>query len=68
MVARALREYGLTARTRTRRSRLRTLDQGRLFADLAELGINRTAMKYGIPRRTFLSYLARVRGKEAERG
>ena len=67
MVARALREYGLTARPPAKRSRLRALDQGRLFADLAEFGINRTAEKYGIPRRTFLSYLARVRGKEAKK-
>jgi predicted transcriptional regulator len=64
-VHRALRAYEIKARPPAKRSRLMKLDQERLFADLAEKGINRTAEKWGIPRRTFLDYLARIRRKRS---
>lgn len=62
-VHRALKGYKIKARTPAKRSRLMKLDQERLFADLAEMGIDRTVKKWGIPRRTFLDYLARIRRK-----
>jgi transposase len=64
-VRRGLRTYGIKARSSAKRSRLRKLDQGKLFADLAEGGINKTAESWGIPRRTLTEYLARIRRNEA---
>lgn len=60
-VNRGLRTYGIKARPPAKRSRLRKLDQGQLFADLAEKGIDRTAESWSIPMRTLTEYLARLR-------
>ena len=62
-VHRGLRIFGIKARPPAKRSRLLRLEQRRLFADLLELGPNRTAQKWGIPRRTFFDYLARIRSR-----
>lgn len=64
-VRRRLRTAGILLRSNAKRSRLRALDQARLFADIIEIGVDRTARKWGIPERTFKSYLARLR-REAE--
>ena len=63
MIARALKGYGIKRRLGVKRSRLRTLDQGRLFADIAEKGVDRTAAAWGIPERTLKHYLAQIRRK-----
>lgn len=60
-VHRALAGYGIKARTPARRSRLAKLDQGKLFADIAEKGVDATATSWGIPERTLKRYLARIR-------
>jgi len=60
-VHRALVAYGIKARTPARRSRLAKLDQGKLFADIAEKGVDATATSWGIPERTLKRYLARIR-------
>jgi hypothetical protein len=59
-----LKEYGLKRRPGVKRSRLRKLDQARLFADIAEMGVDRTARKWRIPERTLKEYLARIRRNE----
>jgi len=64
-VHKALQAYGIKVRPPAKRSRLRKLDQGKLFADLAEKGIDRTAESWGIPMRTLTEYLARlIRGNK----
>lgn len=60
-VHRGLKKYGIETRSSAKRSRLRKLDQGKLFADLAEKGIDRTAASWNIPMRTLTEYLARLR-------
>jgi transposase len=60
-VYRALKKYKVAIRPRAKRSRLRKLDQGKLFADIAEMGVDRTARKWQIPERTLKAYLARIR-------
>jgi len=62
-VRRRLRAAKIPMRTNAPRSRLRKLDQAQLFADLHELGPERTAEKWGVPRSTFFDYLARIRSR-----
>lgn len=64
-VRRRLRATGVELRSNAKRSRLRALDHGRLFGDINEIGVDRTARKWGIPERTLKSYLARLR-READ--
>jgi transposase len=61
MVHRRLKEFGIKVRPPAKRSRLRKLDQGKLFAAIAEKGIDRTAADWDIPMRTLTEYLARLR-------
>jgi transposase len=61
MVHRRLKEFGIKVRPPAKRSRLRKLDQGKLFAAIAEKGIDRTAADWNIPMRTLTEYLARLR-------
>ena len=65
-VRRELRAAGAESRPNVKRSRLRHLDQAALFSDLRELGPGRTAEKWGIPRRTFFDYLARIRPRDSK--
>lgn len=60
-IRRRLKAAGIPARSMAKRSRLRTLDQARLFADIAELGVDKTAKKWGIFERTLKRYLAGLR-------
>jgi len=64
MVHRKLKDFRIKVRTAVRRSRLLKLDQAALFADIAEMGVDRTALKWGIPERTMKSYLAKIRAKK----
>lgn len=65
-VRRRLRGAGIEVRPNVKRSRLRALDQKRLFADIAEYGVDKTALRWSIPERTLKAYLAGLRreGKE----
>jgi hypothetical protein len=47
-VRRRLTAAGIPTRTKARRSRLRLLNQTRLFADIVELGVDKTAKKWKI--------------------
>ena len=60
-VRRRLTATGIPTRTKARRSRLRLLDQARLFGSIAEVGVRKTAKRWGIPERTLKSYLAGLR-------
>jgi len=62
-VRRWLKAAGIPTRTKARRSRLRLLDQARLFGSIAAVGVRKTAKGWGIPERTLKSYLARLRDR-----
>jgi hypothetical protein len=63
-VRRWLTVAGIPTRTKARRSRLRLLDQARLFGSIAAIGVRKTAKRWGIPERTLKSYLAGLRDRD----
>jgi DNA-binding transcriptional regulator LsrR (DeoR family) len=63
-VRRWLTVAGIPKRTNARRSRLRLLDQARLFGSIAAVGVRKTAKRWGIPERTLKSYLAGLRDRD----
>lgn len=65
-VKRRLHAAGVVMRSNARRSRLRLLNQARLFADINDLGVDRTAAKWGIPERTLKYYLSKLRAKRKD--
>ena len=65
-IRRRLKAAGIAARPNIRRSRLRHLDQARLFASIAELGVRKTAKRWRIPERTLKYYLSKLRAKGTE--
>jgi hypothetical protein len=63
---RRLHAAGIAMRSNIPRSRLRKLDQARLMSDLIDFGVDRTALKRGIPVRTLKFYLAGLRRSTAK--
>ena len=62
-VKRRLHAAGVVMRSNARRSRLRLLNQARLFSDIIDLGVDRTAAKWGISERTLKHYLSKLRAR-----
>jgi len=62
-VRRRMKAAGIPARARVPRSRLRLFDQARLFGYVAAVGVNKTAKRWRISRRTLQRYLAKLRAK-----
>jgi DNA-binding transcriptional regulator LsrR (DeoR family) len=60
-VRRRLKAAGIPARSNAPRSRLRLFDQARLFGYIGAVGINKTAKRWRISRRTLQRYLAKLR-------
>ena len=63
MVARSLKAYGIEARTKLRRSRLRTYDREALEAAVKQRGVRGMALELGVNAST-LSRFLRSKGKK----
>jgi transposase len=63
-IRRRLHAAGVVMRSNAPRSRLRRLDQARLFASIAEHGVRKTAKRWHIQERTLKYYLAGLRAKD----
>jgi hypothetical protein len=64
-VRRRLKAGGAKIRTKARAaSKLKRLDQERLFGAIAAFGVSATAARYGIEKRTLQYYLAGLRREE----
>jgi len=63
-VRRRMKAAGIPARTNAPRSRLRLFDQARLFGYIGAVGVNKTAKRWRISRRTLQRYLAKLRVKD----
>jgi len=62
-VRRRMKAAGIPARTNAPRSRLPLFDQARLFGYIGAVGINKTAKRWRISRRTLQRYLAKLRAQ-----
>jgi len=65
-IRRRLHAAGVAMRSNAPRSRLRNLNQARLFASIAEIGVRKTAKRWRINERTLKYYLAKIRARKAK--
>jgi len=65
-IRRRLHAAGVAMRSNAPRSRLRKLNQARLFASIVEIGVRKTAKRWKINERTFKYYLAGLRAKKGK--
>jgi hypothetical protein len=65
-IQRTLVEYRIKRRASFKRSRLDKVNPERLYSELAEKGLKRTAERFGVTKRTLQYFLARKR-RESER-
>jgi transposase len=65
-IQRALKEYRIKRRSSEKRSRLDKVNPEKLYSELAEKGLKRTAERFGVTKRTLQYFLARKR-REGER-